>query len=142
MKFVGFSLLGKVLVEMDKDEYNSLKIKAASVGLGVEELLLLALSKIQDFNIKRKEDIRKRLQLLRNKLEELSQPSMAISSKLAALRFKYFSTYSECASQSIVLSAMEAEYRSLCFALGLEYDSTGAEKVKSLLEKYHPGLKR
>ncbi|MDG6933121.1 MAG: hypothetical protein JRN68_00310 [Nitrososphaerota archaeon] len=127
---------GNYTLVLDEQVAERLKREAAKYGLTLDDLLALAASKLVNGKLD-VHDLPSKNKILDEELERLIHEHLGISSKLAALRFKRFSTHSGCSTESIRLLALEAENRSLCNELGLAYDDSNYKKAKLLFEKYH-----
>lgn len=131
---------GDYTLDLDEHIMDRLEKEAAKYGLTLENLLVLATSRLVN-GIPDTHDLVSKSRILDKELEKLIHEHLEMSSRLAALRFKRFSTHSGCSTESIRLLALEAENRSLCRGLCLPYDHSDYKKAKQLFEKYHQEMK-
>jgi hypothetical protein len=128
------------IIEIEDRAYIALRARAERLGLDFNQVLEEAVSN-HEGESPENGDLRPKNESIKKEAGKLIGEHITLSSKLAALRRKYFSTYYGCATEPMRLLALEAEHRSLCEATGQKYDSTHYQREKGLFEKYHQDLR-
>jgi hypothetical protein len=133
----------KVTLHLDDEVVEELEKKIRGRNMVLEDLVREAAKRVasgyEPLDLKKRLD---ELKLLQTELGGLIRNHMRLSSQLAALRFRYYSTYTSCGTETIRLLALQAEYASLCRKAGRRCDQSSLEKSRQMFDKYHPNTRR
>ncbi|MEM3637119.1 MAG: hypothetical protein QXX17_08145 [Conexivisphaerales archaeon] len=91
----------------------------------------------QDLNLPDLNSLSAEIQELSRELATLTSVHAPLSSKLAALIFRYYELYRTCGSYAIAILGLEAENRTLCSLLGIIHDESKRQKEEELFDRYH-----
>ncbi|MEM3185234.1 MAG: hypothetical protein QXQ39_00950 [Conexivisphaerales archaeon] len=121
-------------IKLTQEQTRRVKQIAETLNIDVSHLLEVALEDtVNDESV----ELDKEILIFSKRLSDLTKEHAPLASKVASLTFKYSQIHSACANDSILVLGLEAEKRTLCRVLGMEYDDSLKSKEERMFDRYH-----